>query len=282
MLPYNKNLPKEYQNRLTEYQAGFRDAVNRNRMDEIAANFMGMESCYYQSSDVAVRMVDNGEVGTKYFAPVVEEFGFRDDPFERDLFRVSTASAVVVHDVELTQRNRVFELPNEAIIVHPEEFDSSVLRRENLVTPEINDELDKILLEYGSGTMSREEALYQLDKVSRHNQSLLVSTVNEIIAGLKPYAASHPEFDFEKIQTALEYVIAHPECIGSNNNTYKDVLGESLYGLPKDLLSNLISCASAVTLAHDVADTMKKKYQANELNDMFQTPVEEGEKNFHK
>jgi hypothetical protein len=41
------------------------------------------------------------------------------------------------------------------------------------------------------------------------------------------------------------------------------------------LLSCLISCASAVTLAHDVDKTMRKKYQINELSDMFKTPVEE-------
>ena len=276
MLPYGRDLPKEYQNRLRDYQEGFRDAVNRNSIEDIVSNFMGMESCYYQSSDVAVRIVDSGEVGTKFFAPVVEEFGFKDDSFERDLFRVATASSVVVHDIELNQKNRInHEVPSPAYVVRMDSFNSNNIRRENLSSPEVDRELDKILLEYGSGTMSQEEALYQLDKVSRRNQSLLVNAVNEIIAALKPYAALHPEFDFEKVHNALEYVIAHPECIGSNSDKYQDVLGECLYGLPKDLLSCLISCASAVTLAHDVDKTMRKKYQINELSDMFKTPVEE-------
>ena len=282
MMPY-KNLSRESQNRFKEYKNGFDDAVLKGQTEEIVSDFMGMESCYYDNSDVAVRMVDTNEIGMKYFAPVVTEFNFRDDTFGRDLFRIVTASSVVVHDIESKQKNRISSIdnPSECYVVK-EDFDISSVKRENLSSPEVDAALNKVLLDYGNGVIDQDNAIYQLERITRKNHSLLVSVINEIINALKPYAERHTEFDYEKVQAALEYVLSHPEAVASNQKEYKDVIGECLYGIPKELLSCLISSAAAVTLASDVSDTMKKKYHVNELSEMMKESLTEEEHGYQR
>ena len=115
-----------------------------------------------------------------------------------------------------------------------------------------------------------------MDKIARNAQIQFVGVVNKIIALLKGYVATHPEFDLATIQEALEYVIAHPESIATLDSNGRDVLGEALYGLPVEMLNDLISAAGSVQLAIEVNKNMKKKYDSSkELDEMFQNEEED-------
>ena len=104
---------------------------------------------------------------------------------------------------------------------------------------------------------------------------------------LRPYAASHPQFDLSAVEQSMQYVVAHPNAIADMNQAMVDVTniaGElqnlsaspmsALGYLPSDMASTLVCAASAALLASNVSSTMcragqKKGTYGNEVTQMM-------------
>ncbi len=86
-------------------------AIAHKDDEAIVQNFMGLESCYYDNTEIRGSLAGKRSVGSKYYSPVAEQFDYRDDPFIRDLFTtvavtsaaVSAINAIRVHQIESQQ-----------------------------------------------------------------------------------------------------------------------------------------------------------------------------------
>ena len=75
----------ELQSKLAEFGKGLRESQANKDYEGIVNNFMGLECCYYENTDINWSLFGKRSVGAKYFSPVAEEFDYRNDPFFTDL-----------------------------------------------------------------------------------------------------------------------------------------------------------------------------------------------------
>ena len=110
----------ELQHKLGQYGQGLNVAIANNDYEGIVNNFMGLESLYYQNTEVKGNFLTRRSVGSKYYTPLAEQFDYRDDPFVRDLLStvaitsatVSAINAIRVHQIETAQLNSDIDAAN--------------------------------------------------------------------------------------------------------------------------------------------------------------------------
>ena len=250
-MPYREDLTQEVQKRIPEYQEALEEALQKDDSENIVSNFMGLESCYFEKSDVATRMVGSRSVGMKYFSPVVDEFLYKDDSFVRDFLQVFATNSALIHGA---REAKIYTVGESIKKDSPQNVDQNELNltewnlKVSTGASEIAPSIERTIIQYGSGILAKEEALMDLENIVHIAQSQLIQVVNEILALLKPYSMNHPTFDYNRVEDALESIIAHPEYAISLDSVSKDVISEELFGLPKSLLESLISAASDVAL----------------------------------
>lgn len=101
----------ELQHHLGNFGRNLNVALSADNAEAIVQNFMGLESCYYENTDIRGSLVGRRSVGSKYYTPIAEQFDYRDDPFMRDLLTtvavtsatISAINAARVHQIESKQ-----------------------------------------------------------------------------------------------------------------------------------------------------------------------------------
>ena len=150
------------------------------------------------------------------------------------------------------------------------------------VTSQIND----ITSRYGQGNITEAQALQELAQVANSSQSTLSQVASDCLNILRPYAASHPQFDLHAVEESFNYMVANPDAIVNMNNAAIDVtnLAEGLKGLsaehvsalsslPSDMLTTFMAAASSAALAYNVSKSMdankRKGRYGNQVTDMM-------------
>ena len=150
------------------------------------------------------------------------------------------------------------------------------------VTSQIND----ITSRYGQGNITEAQALQELAQVANSSQTTLSQVASDCLNVLRPYAASHPQFDLHAVEESFNYMVANPDAIVDMNNAAIDVtnLAEGLKGLsaehvsvlsslPSDMLTTFMAAASSAALAYNVSKSMdankRKGRYGNQVTDMM-------------
>ena len=150
------------------------------------------------------------------------------------------------------------------------------------VTSQIND----ITSRYGQGNITEAQALQELAQVANSSQSTLSQVASDCLNILRPYAASHPQFDLHAVEESFNYMVSNPDAIVNMNNAAVDVtnLAEGLKGLsaehvsalsslPSDMLTTFMAAASSAALAYNVSKSMdankRKGRYGNQVTDMM-------------
>ena len=150
------------------------------------------------------------------------------------------------------------------------------------VTSQIND----ITSRYGQGNITEAQALQELAQVANSSQTTLSQVASDCLNALRPYAASHPQFDLHAVEESFNYMVANPDAIVNMNNAAIDVtnLAEGLKGLsaehvsvlsslPSDMLTTFMAAASSAALAYNVSKSMdankRKGRYGNQVTDMM-------------
>ena len=150
------------------------------------------------------------------------------------------------------------------------------------VTSQIND----ITSRYGQGNITEAQALQELAQVANSSQTTLSQVASNCLNVLRPYAASHPQFDLHAVEESFNYMVANPDAIVNMNNAAIDVtnLAEGLKGLsaehvsvlsslPSDMLTTFMAAASSAALAYNVSKSMdankRKGRYGNQVTDMM-------------
>ncbi len=144
----------------------------------------------------------------------------------------------------------------------------------------VNNQINQTASDYATGSINAQDALKQLTTISQESQKALNETVQEGLDVLKVYAQSHPQFDLHATQEAMEYIVSHPDAILNANQAELQAVqyGTELAGLtaeqvtalsslPSDMLTTIISAASATVLATRVASTMNQYAYSNKYGD---------------
>ena len=318
--------------------------------EAIVLNFMGLESCYYENTEIRGSLAGKRSVGSKYYSPVAEQFDYRDDPFIRDLFTtvavcsaaVSAVNAVRVHQIESQQLLRDQQAQANTVNAHNQATmnyvhqtgqrisdkrgtfqegmeaqaqqdiltNADVRERAHLdlsnwsfndayhaadhaghdaynqFNIDVTNQINAVTADYAQGLITQAEALQRMSQISSDAQATLNSVVDSSLAILRPYAASHPQFDLTAVQQSMEYIVAHPNAIADMNQAMVEVtnLADGLQGLqmmpmsalselPSDMASTIVCAASACLLASNVASSLtkapKKGTYGNEITDMM-------------
>ena len=110
----------DLQHQLGAFGRRLNTAISQGDDEAIVQNFMGLESCYYENTEIRGSIAGKRSVGSKYYSPIAEQFDYRDDPFIRDLFTtvavtsaaVSAINAVRVHQIEVHDKQAEIDAVN--------------------------------------------------------------------------------------------------------------------------------------------------------------------------
>ena len=151
---------------------------------------------------------------------------------------------------------------------------------------DVTNQINAVSADYAQGLITQAQALERMAQISNDAQATLRSVVDSSLQILKPYAASHPQFDLTAVEQSMEYLVAHPNAIADMNQAMVEVtnLADGLQGLqampmtalgslPSDMASTLVCAAGACLLAANVSSSMskagKKGTYGNEITDMM-------------
>ena len=325
-------------------------AIANGDSEAIVQNFMGLESCYYDNTEIRGSIAGRRSVGSKYYSPVAEQFDYRDDPFIRDLFTtiavtsaaVSAINAIRVHQIEsqqvlsdqqaqantintqnqaamdqvhqtadqITGKRDTFQQGMEAqaeqdILTHADVRERAHLdltnwhfnrayraaddaghAAYNQFGADVTKEINAVTSDYAQGVITQAEALEKMAQISNDAQNTLQQVVDSSLQILRPYKATHPQFDLTAVEQSMDYLVKHPNAITDMNEAIVDVtnMAEGLKGLqatqmtalsslPSDMASTIVCAASAAVLAANVSASMKqtnrKGQYGNEITDMM-------------
>ena len=134
--------------------------------------------------------------------------------------------------------------------------------------------LEDITTNYAAGNITSLEALNKLSELSASSQSTVAKVAEESLPHLINYANNHSQFDLVGVKEAMDYIVANPTAITKMNNSVYEMteLGEELANLsieqvtalqtiPNTIKENLISSATAASLAINVSNTMHTNYK---------------------
>ncbi|MBP5678994.1 MAG: hypothetical protein J6X28_04125 [Bacilli bacterium] len=330
----------DLQHKLGQFGRKLNTALANGDDEEIVQNFMGLETCYYENTEIRGSVAGKRSVGSKYYSPVAEQFDYRDDPFIRDLFTtvavtsaaVSAINAIRVHQIESQQileeqqktmdqvheagdaiasKSGTFQEGMEAQAEQDILTNATVRERAHLDSTnwkfndayhaadaaghaaynqfnlDVTSQINAVTSQYAQGFITQAQALERMAQISSDAQATLRDVVESSLNILRPYAASHPQFDLSAVEQSMQYVVAHPNAIADMNQAMVDVTniaGElqnlsaspmsALGYLPSDMASTLVCAASAALLASNVSSTMcragqKKGTYGNEVTQMM-------------
>ena len=108
----NNDFDSDLQHQLGMLGRRLNTAIASKDDEAIVQNFMGLESCYYDNTEIRGSLAGKRSVGSKYYSPMAEQFDYRDDPFLRDLFTtvaitsaaVSAVNAIRVHQLQANEQ----------------------------------------------------------------------------------------------------------------------------------------------------------------------------------
>lgn len=144
--------------------------------------------------------------------------------------------------------------------------------------------INAITSKYAQGVITQSEAMDLMAELSANSQATLQSVTKECLEILKPYAATHPQFDLTGVQNAMEYMVQNPTAIAEMNQAMVDAtaIGDTLsqmqlehigalQSIPSNVQNYFLTCASSAALAANVANAAqgarKHKY-GNNVTDM--------------
>ena len=347
------NFDNKLQEQLGNYGRNLNIALENNNDEAIVQNFMGLESCYYDNTEIRGSLVGKRSVGTKYYSPLAEQFDYRDDPFIRDIFTTAAVAGATLSAINAFRTNQVVAEHNRLLEEHNKDVEeinrindetmyyvnetgkqisfrkfpfrdgmeanakqdiltnAAVRERAhldqtnwqfndtyhqidpaghdayNLFNQDVTSRIDQTAIEYANGTLPYDDLFARVSQISTDAHATLTSVVDESLAILRQYAASHPQFDLSAFEQSMQYLVEHPEAVANMNQAMVDVvnMGESLSSLqaahlealsmlPVEMSSNIIGAASASVLASTVASTLsrgpkKKTKYGNEVTDMM-------------
>ena len=108
----------ELQQQLGAYGRNLNVAIANDNDEAIVQNFMGLESCYYDNTEIRGSIVGRRSVGSKYYSPLAEQFDYRDDPFIRDLFTTIAVTTAAVSAVNALRQQQILAEHNRQIAEH--------------------------------------------------------------------------------------------------------------------------------------------------------------------
>ena len=152
---------------------------------------------------------------------------------------------------------------------------------------DVTNQINAVTADYTQGIITQAEALSRMAEISNGAHVTLNNVIQSSLDILKPYAATHPQFDLTAVEQSMEYLVAHPTAIADMNQAIVETsyLADSLQGLqampmvalsslPSDMESTIICAASALLLASNVSNTMlkaqeKKGTYGNDITEMM-------------
>ena len=166
----------------------------------------------------------------------------------------------------------------------------------NAFNQEISSRIDATAVDYASGAIPFDEVLSRMAQISTDANATLTSVVEDSLAILREYAATHPQFDLTAFEQSMQFIVDNPYAIANMNQAMVDVvnMGESLSTLqaahlealsmlPVEMSTKIIGAASSAVLASTVASTLskgpkKKTKYGNEVTKMMDEYMKEEEK----
>ena len=253
---YRKELSPELEALEESYRKKLKTAFESKDRVEIVSNFLGMENCFYENSKAAGKN-GNSTVGIRYYDAMVDEFGYQDDAFSRNLLKTVAEASAKCHEV---QRERKHEIQSGSLLdntsygtISMDDVQKDLWTfADDSFTDDVSVEMDDILLQYFVGNASREEVKERLDRFANSTHNYLVNVSNEIMTIVKDYATHHREFDVASVEESLETVMANPAVIGE-----ADLLSGSLCKLPNELLKKLVDASTITQFIADVDTKVK-------------------------
>ena len=153
---------------------------------------------------------------------------------------------------------------------------------------DVTNQINAVTADYTQGIINQAEALSRMAEISNGAHVTLNSVIQSSLDILKPYAATHPQFDLTAVEQSMEYLVAHPNAIADMNqaivetsnlaNSLQDLHAMPMVALsylPSDMESTIICATSAALLAANVSNTMlraqeKKGTYGNDITDMME------------
>ena len=166
----------------------------------------------------------------------------------------------------------------------------------NAFNQEISSRIDATAADYASGAIPFDEVLSRVAQISTDAHATLTSVVEDSLAILRQYAATHPQFDLTAFEQSMQFIVDNPYAIANMNQAMVDVvnMGESLSTLqaahlealsmlPVEMSTKIIGAASSAVLASTVASTLskgpkKKTKYGDEVTAMMDEYMKEEEK----
>ena len=253
---FRKELSPELQTLEESYRNNLKDAFKAKDRVEIVSNFLGMENCFYEDSKAANTQT-NATVGIRYFDGMVNEFGYQDDSFSRELFHAVADASAKIHEI---QRERNHEIQSGTLLgntsygtISMDDVKEGLWSfHDDSFADDAFVEINDILLQYSVGNSSHEEVLERVAALEKITRSYLSSLSIEIMEIVKEYEKEHKDFDVVSIEEDLGAIVAKPGIIGE-----KDLLSASLCTLPNEILKKLVEVSTITQLVIEVNNNIK-------------------------
>ena len=142
---------------------------------------------------------------------------------------------------------------------------------------------EDIAQQYASGAINQAQAMQMMADLGTKTHQTFSAINTECLNILKPYAASHPQFDLTGVQGAMEYLQANPSAVQAMNQAMVDVTNAGdvlasmqlqqlipLTTLPDSIRTVIINGAATAALASNINNSMgaRKHTYGNSVTDM--------------
>ena len=250
---YKTESSKKIQKYILQRKEELIESLRNEDSEKIIMNFMEIESCYYDDKTIEHPISNSDDIGRNYFPLLVEQFHYKNDSFENDFLKAITISSLKEQNTEVSLKSSFKSLTEEDLDSKNWYFDENLGAKEKI-------RLEEIAVQYGSGKISEEEALNNINELIISSKQNLTEMINEMLKILKQYYTLHSEFDFIAVQDALEQVASSPELMRQENlSVYHDL---SL--LPERFLNILSTTANSCSYILDV-NSMLNQTKTKEL-----------------
>lgn len=149
---------------------------------------------------------------------------------------------------------------------------------------------DNIANQYASGAITAEQAMEQMATLTSQTNQAFGQISDTCLGILKQYRPTHPQFDLDGVEAAMEYIQQNPDAITAMNQAMVDVTkaGDVLSSMqleqliplttvPDPVLTTIINGASTAALANNINNSMaaKKHTYGNDVTAMVDEYVEQ-------
>jgi len=227
-------------------------ALKENNKEAVVAEFLNLESCYYNDKNINPSLTGSHSIGVKYYNMLANQFGYRNDEFIQKLFMMIAGFSSEIHDIT---KQRIQDI-NSNSLLQQSNIEMDHWDCDNSVFKEDSYKLDEVLMQYETNRIGQEEVTTYLEQYAEEAQRKLIGVVNEIINALKDLSEKYPDIDLVSIQEKLETIIVHPEFICTRNLENTDIMLGNLKNLPKEMLVSLTYASSVARYAIEVKNNM--------------------------